>query len=458
MRPPSFDLQGATDSVRDSYPSESPPSESWQQVVKAISRNHAIPILERGNEFLQKRPVLVLGWISRIVVPIARSLNKHGIPVDVASFVPAVPPTSRAIREFRRVSEPHLDPDSFLRQLRDFLRQGKHDFLIPADDQALVAVTKNYDVLKNDVRLACPSPKITNLILNKTECLQIAEQCGLRVPHTRLISNSAELAEFSSRIPFPWVLKPARKEVRGEDTKSMILANSFDVASKFPRPRHFAPPMLLQEYCDGYGVGIELLMYRGECLAVFQHRRLKEVPYTGGVSVTAEAEPLDPVLLERSLALLRALQWEGPAMVEFKVDPRTGSATFMEVNGRYWGTIGLPIRAGVDFPLYQWQLNHGEIPNVSATYAIGMQWRWLAGHLWRLHGLLLSARHSSVALEELRSSVAEFPALFDPETYDGLDCSDPMSVMSDLCHMVKFLCLDDLTALLRYFKRPRQNT
>ena len=64
----------------------------------------------------------------------------------------------------------------------------------------------------------------------------------------------------------------------------------------FPTAREFTPPMLLQEYCAGAGVGVEMLMHEGNCLGVFQHRRLKELPYTGGVSVTAIAEQPDPGL------------------------------------------------------------------------------------------------------------------------------------------------------------------
>ena len=34
--------------------------------------------------------------------------------------------------------------------------------------------------------------------------------------------------------------------------------------------------------------------------------------------------------------------------MEFKVDPADGTTTLMEVNGRYWGSISLPLLAGMD--------------------------------------------------------------------------------------------------------------
>ena len=59
-----------------------------------------------------KRPVLILGSVPRITVPIARSLHAHGVPVEVASFSAVeVPPWSRAVSDFIRLpgsGEDHL--------------------------------------------------------------------------------------------------------------------------------------------------------------------------------------------------------------------------------------------------------------------------------------------------------------------------------------------------------------
>ena len=77
--------------------------------------------------------------------------------------------------------------------------------------------------------------------------------------------------------------------------------------------------ILLQEYHRGEGHGVELLLYRGRPLAAFQHRRLHEVPITGGASSFRESVSLDPTLYEYSTRLLAALEWTGLAMVEFKL-------------------------------------------------------------------------------------------------------------------------------------------
>jgi predicted ATP-grasp superfamily ATP-dependent carboligase len=372
--------------------------------------------------------------------------------VDVADFTSAPRPVSRSIRQFRRLPFPDADPDGFLRQLRAFISAGGHDMLIPADDQALVAITKHYHELQSLLYLACPPPKITHRVLNKIETLDVARACGVLVPDTKVISNSLQLSDLSDEIRFPCVLKPAAKGIQNEEVKSYILRSAKDVSVKFPEPRVFHPPMLLQAYCDGDGVGVEILMQKGQIVAAFQHRRLKEYPHTGGLSVSAISEPLDSELAEKSVSLLRALQWEGPAMVEFKVNREDRRAVLMEVNGRYWGTISLPEFAGIDFPTLHWQVAHGEFPTRTVNYSVGAQWRWTAGHLLRLHGMMLAARRSISARKELLCNMSDLPWLLNPSTHDALlQLSDPLPALLDLFRTLKFLVLDDLRILVRRF-------
>src|SRR5262249_53795474 len=80
--------------------------------------------------------------------------------------------------------------------------------------------------------------------------------------------------------------------------------------------------VLLQRYQPGVGVGVEALACRGRVRLAFQHRRLAEIPVTGGASAWRESVPLDPELLAYTRRLIEALEWTGLIMVEFKVGER----------------------------------------------------------------------------------------------------------------------------------------
>ena len=92
------------------------------------------------------------------------------------------------------------------------------------------------------------------------------------------------------------------------------------------------------------------LLSRGRAVALFSHRRLRERPPWGGVSVLSESIALCPDARDYAHSLLDDLGWHGVAMVEFKRDARDGVPKLMEINGRFWGSLQLAIDAGVDFP------------------------------------------------------------------------------------------------------------
>jgi hypothetical protein len=108
---------------------------------------------------------------------------------------------------------------------------------------------------------------------------------------------------------------------------------------------------LVQEYCPGQGIGQMFLVRDGEITLQFQHQRIHEWPPEGGVSTLCKSLPKNAhqACLERSAALLQALRWNGVAMVEYRYDCDTDTYYFMEINGRFWGSLPLAIAAGVPF-------------------------------------------------------------------------------------------------------------
>jgi predicted ATP-grasp superfamily ATP-dependent carboligase len=189
-------------------------------------------------------------------------------------------------------------------------------------------------------------------------------------------------------------------------------------------------------------------MHHDEPVAMFQHRRLKEVPASGGVAAVAISEPLEPTLVDQSVALLRALEWEGVAMVEFRYDRARHESWLMEVNGRYWGTLALAIDAGVDFPWYEWQIAHGEKPAVSPGYEVGARWRWNAGYISRWHECAKSSARK--ALKHPGGFRELVPSFDDLLARDALwDFFDPVPAIDESLRMVKDLALADMRGMLR---------
>jgi predicted ATP-grasp superfamily ATP-dependent carboligase len=140
-------------------------------------------------------------------------------------------------------------------------------------------------------------------------------------------------------------------------------------------------PFLIQKKVEGPGVGIFLLMKNGEVLADFAHRRIREKPPSGGVSVLCESIKPPKDALHAAVKILKKLDWTGVAMVEFKVDQEENKANLLEVNARFWGSLQLAVTAGVDFPYLLYRMAKGENIEEPDGYKIGIKSRWELGDL-----------------------------------------------------------------------------
>jgi predicted ATP-grasp superfamily ATP-dependent carboligase/protein-tyrosine-phosphatase len=397
-----------------------------------------------------KRPTLILGFEPRIVIPIARSLHEHNVRVTAAAFSGGAGRTSsRAIQEFLSLPNPGDDLDRCLSAITALIRKEQFDFLIPCSDSTLLATSQLYDQLNGLLALSCPPPPIIERVLEKRITLAVAERCGVPIPATFHISSLEELEAVRDRLTFPIICKPSRKQGRYH-FKVKYFCSYRKLKDSFDWSKPFGDEVLLQPYVEGEGVGVEALIHKGEPLALFQHRRVRELPSTGGVSVVAVSEALDADLVDAAITLLRGLEWEGIAMVEFKYDRATRKAVLMEVNGRYWGALSVALHAGMDFPLYDWQLAHGERPQVPTQYGLGVRVRWLTGDLQRVHELLIESKAERVFNKSRWGAATDFLTDFRPSTRDMLfSLRDPAPGFLELGRAIRKLASGDLKRFLR---------
>jgi predicted ATP-grasp superfamily ATP-dependent carboligase len=145
-----------------------------------------------------------------------------------------------------------------------------------------------------------------------------------------------------------------------------------------------------------------------------------------------------PQIEELGIRLLRALQWYGVAMVEFKVDPRDNQPKLMELNPRFWGSLALAIHAGVDFPYLLYKMAMGEEFDPALDYKEGVRCRWLLpGDI--LHFLTNPQRF------HLTPSFFQFRGM----AYDILSRDDPMPTVGRFLTPLSLLWDGDLRRFLK---------
>jgi len=301
----------------------------------------------------EQRRVLVLDADMVPALTIARSLRRQNCRVDVATHI-AYPICrySNAVANTYTYPDPLSDENGFIRWLVSHTLATPYDLVIPVTERSLVPVSSQREALSH-VRLAIPSRRSLELVLDKEQTMTLAVQQEVPIPGGVAVASLEELDAYLPGLKYPVVLKPARSLGINEHGMSQLkVAYAFDeieVRAGCEHALRFGP-VLLQEYFRGDGVGIELIARRGEIAYAFQHLRLHEVPLTGGGSSLRKSVPIEPVLLAASERLIAALDWNGVAMVEFKWNSADKSFTLMEINGRFWGSLPLAYAAGADFP------------------------------------------------------------------------------------------------------------
>jgi predicted ATP-grasp superfamily ATP-dependent carboligase/protein-tyrosine-phosphatase len=300
-----------------------------------------------------KRRVLVLDADMVPALTISRSLLRKGCVVDAASH--KVNPLSRysnSVRDVFQYPDPLSGPEAFVEWLLEHARTHHYDLIIPVTERTLVALSDRRERL-SDVKIAMPAADCLEVALDKSQTLALADRLDVPRPLGVTLTSLDELVDLKKSLKFPVVLKPARSISSAAGGGSQLqVSYAFDNAELEAGCTHALRfgPVLLQELFLGVGVGVELIARNGKIAYVFQHRRLHEVPVTGGGSSLRKSEPVMASLLQASERLIAALDWSGVAMVEFKLNPVTQEFCLMEINSRFWGSLPLAVVAGADFP------------------------------------------------------------------------------------------------------------
>ncbi|WP_273334448.1 ATP-grasp domain-containing protein [Dictyoglomus turgidum] len=222
-----------------------------------------------------------------------------------------------------------------------------------------------------------PSEESIRVCFNKYQTIQLAKTCGVPVPFSIHLKSLKEIEKVKGIVKFPCVIKPSSEleakfvfYANNQKELNYYLNQSFKILGE--NSQH---GVILQEYISGMGVGFFALYKKGNPVRIFMHQRLREWPISGGASTAAKAFYSDK-LKNYGLTLLNTLNWNGVAMVEFKYKYDEEEFYLMEVNPKFWGSLELALRAGVNFPADLVRIFRGESLSYSENYNINQHFYW----------------------------------------------------------------------------------
>jgi len=365
--------------------------------------------------------ILILDANQRSALAATRSLGARGLHVVAADETrQSLAGSSKYCKETFVYPPPYQDPEHFVAILKKEALQRKVRVILPMTDITTAILLQEQDQLE-DFILPGSSFEAFDRLTDKWKLHQLAQALGVPVPKTILVEPGQGRREAFSQLTYPLVLKPHRSRIwtEGRWVKAEVrYAHSAQEAEGIVAAHEWLSrhPFLAQQYISGQAQGVFALYQQSEPVVVFAHKRLREKPASGGVSVLGESTEVDSRQAEIAGKILGAVKWHGVAMVEFKVTP-DGTPYLMEVNARFWGSLQLAIDAGVDFPWLLYQVATGQTPDRVDRYKVGVRSRWLLGDLARLGRLLLGRDQSTRVRSERWREVFDFLRFFQKDTH-----------------------------------------
>jgi predicted ATP-grasp superfamily ATP-dependent carboligase len=380
-----------------------------------------------------KTCVLVTDGQERSALAITRGLGRAGIPVIVgAETARSLAGASRYCVARWRYSSSLQQPVQFIASLVEAVRRFDITAIIPPTDASMQAVAAQRDQFRPSVTAMIPSLESYEMVSDKYRLMKLAQELGIPIPNTIFVQDG-NLAEVRDQMrAYPVVVKPGRSLVKIDEkwvkTSVHVVLNAEELRDLYRRTPYLQNPSLIQQRIEGEGQGVFGLFNHGRPYALFAHRRIREKPPAGGVSVFRESIELPKPMTDYAVRLLERVKWHGVAMVEFKVDRHSNVPMLMEINGRFWGSLQLAIDAGLNFPYLLYQAMNGRpvaVPN--NAYRIGAKSRWLLGDL---DHLLLRLTKSNLELHldphtlSRGRCLAEFFKLFQHDLHYEVESLD----------------------------------
>lgn len=379
--------------------------------------------------------LLVPGQAAGSSVTTVRSLGRSGYqPIVVTSDRSLPVCRSKYCDEVYEVPPPTDDVDGYRDGLLTLAARQDVSTVVPLQEADSYVLARYRDRFAQEISTPWPTFDTVRRVQDWLRLRDVAETADVDVPRT------APLDEWT-RWDQPLVVK-GRYSIIETDGRLFSPGVEFFSAGTQPDEDTLVEAMkhvpIVQSFVPGEEFGYFALFDHGEPVTSFQHRRVRSYTYSGGASVYRRSV-WEPALEAAGERLLRELGWHGPAMVEFKRDARDGSFVLIEINPRFWGSLALPVHAGVDFPRLYAALAADRDVDPPSGYTVGIGSHLVRGECSYLHSVLryeyphVDPPSLASALWAVGSSV-----LLDPQ-FDLLSTDDPWPFVADIGRGVRAL-------------------
>lgn len=359
--------------------------------------------------------ILTYCW-NRVGYTILRTLSEKGLKVWAADTSKRnICSLSKFCTGSFTYPDPFAEEEAFIRVLKDKVAELKPKVLMPTHDESVVIMRHREEFPKELIIPYESEEKLLNLA-NKAWATRKAEEAGCPIPKVYMSVDEVE----SYPVVFKTVIGNSAKGVYFPKTKEELLAlmqeqhgNVFSNDSE----------MLLQEWIGGTDYSVDCVRWDGFWKSSVYHALVTKTD--GGGTTTQREIVAAPELEKYAKLLLDAVDFHGVCGLDFRYDPETGKAAFIEVNARFTGGLATPVAAGFNIPWAVYKLATEGRYDEPCDARVGTKTKWILGDVITLVGRLVKLKFNG---KELRQ-VARFCGF---DAFDDFRKDDKRAILGEM--------------------------
>ncbi len=298
--------------------------------------------------------------------------------------------------------------EEWVEVIYDLVQKKKIDVVLPMGISArrLLSKYKNHPISKY---FLLPDYENFELANDKGRLADYLHKEGLPHPAT-LYKKEYQLLSSDEilKLDFPILIKP----VNGRGGIGIELFSSKQELSDRLINLPIKDDYVIQQYIqDSISYGCGVLCKNGEILAYSSFKF--EQRYDNPFSFSPEQLFIDNnEIFEITRKLMSSLNWSGVANVDFIYDEKNNVYYILEINPRYWSTLSMSVKAGINFP-YLEILSILSLPLPKSNY--------------KLQRFYMVKYAVKIFLHSLRSEKIDFSYLKKTDLLDML--KDPLPIL-----------------------------
>jgi len=216
----------------------------------------------------------------------------------------------------------------YLKRVREDI--DKKSVVLPTEDSTIK------DIIDDELMMKIPSKSALEIALDKQKFAEFCEKNSFPIPKTYEYDELLSMQKLPCKI----IVKPKS----GSGALGIEFVDTFEELKALQID---SQNYIIQERLENT-IEVEggfFLFDKGELVSFYSHKRLKTYPSRGGVTIYSKSSN-NLVLKEIGEKLLKKLNWDGFAMIEFIKDK--DEYKIIELNPRVWGSIMLSEFCGSD--------------------------------------------------------------------------------------------------------------